>query len=101
MVIIDAINMCSQGRIYIVDFFGGIKPDFVSVTVDTEIGGIILKRSKTAEDAFAVDPKGRIFMPAWIRKRLPNGIKGFYVALINHEKVLVPAEEDITWAKAR
>lgn len=101
MKVIDMLSMDKQGIVCVTNFFGGNKPKYVQIAVDIDKGVITFDRTDSAENSTSVDSKGRIVVPAWIRRSLPKGCKGFYVIIAkNGEKVLVPATGNIVWAKA-
>ena len=99
MKVIDILNMDKQGIVCVSSFFGGNRPKYVQIAVDIDKGVITFDRTDSAENSACIDTKGRIFMPSWLRRCLPEDCSSFYVTIIDGEKVLVPATGIIIWAK--
>jgi len=98
---IDFIKLGSQGRIIVTDFFGGITPRHVqiSVSIDSDQKCIFLRRSEEPEDSQCVDVKGRVFIPSWIRHSFSSPCIGFFVVYVDGEKVLIPTTKLIDWSE--
>ena len=89
--------MCSQGRISLGEIISPI-PKKVEVALDSKSRAIVITPSDSNFSAM-VDAMHRVFLPAWLRSRLPKGTREVLVVSQDGKRVLIPSTEHIEWEK--